>query len=31
LLGKLAEAIIVRQNEKEAEILLYNLKTRLEI
>ena len=31
VLGKLAEAIIVKQNEHEAEILLDNLKNRMEI
>ena len=31
LLGKLAEAIIVKQNEHEAEILLENLKNMMEI
>ena len=31
LLGKLAEAIIVKLNEHEAEVLLANLKTRMEI
>jgi ligand-binding SRPBCC domain-containing protein len=31
LLGKLAETFIVRQNEKEAETLLANLKTRMEV
>ena len=31
LLGKLAEAMIVRLNEHEAEVLLANLKTRMEI
>jgi uncharacterized membrane protein len=30
LLGKLAEAFIVRQNEQEAELLLANLKARME-
>ena len=30
LLGKLAEAVIVRQNEKEAELILDNLKARME-
>ena len=30
LLGKLAEAVIVRQNEREAEVLLANLKARME-
>jgi uncharacterized protein YndB with AHSA1/START domain len=30
LLGKLAEAFIVKQNEREAEVLLANLKSRLE-
>jgi len=30
LLGKLAEAFIVKQNEHEAELLLANLKTRME-
>jgi uncharacterized protein YndB with AHSA1/START domain len=30
LLGKLAEAIIVRQNDREAEVLLKNLKDRME-
>lgn len=30
LLGKLAEAIIVKQNENEAEVLLANLKVRME-
>jgi hypothetical protein len=30
LLGKLAEAFIVKQNENEAEILLANLKARRE-
>jgi uncharacterized protein YndB with AHSA1/START domain len=30
LLGRLAEAIIVRQNEREMELLLANLKARLE-
>jgi uncharacterized protein YndB with AHSA1/START domain len=30
LLGKLAEALIVRQNEREAELLLANLKARME-
>lgn len=31
LLGKLAEAFIVKQNEHEAEVLLANLKARMEI
>jgi len=31
LLGKLAEAIIVKQNNKEAELLLANLKERMEM
>ncbi len=31
LIGKLAEAIILRENEREADILLANLKTRMEI
>jgi hypothetical protein len=31
LLGKLAEAFIVKQNEKEAELILENLKARMEI
>jgi len=31
LLGKLAEAFIVRQNEHEAEVLLANLKARMEM
>jgi uncharacterized protein YndB with AHSA1/START domain len=31
LLGKLAEAFIVRQNEHEAEVLLANLKDRMEM
>lgn len=31
LLGKLAETFILRQNEKEADVLLANLKTRMEI
>ncbi len=30
LLGKLAESFIVRQNEKEAELILENLKARME-
>lgn len=30
LLGKIAEAVIVKQNEREAEILLSNLKARME-
>jgi uncharacterized membrane protein len=30
LLGKLAEAFIVKQNEKEAELILENLKSRME-
>ena len=30
LLGKLAESIIVRQNQKESEMILDNLKTRME-
>jgi carbon monoxide dehydrogenase subunit G len=30
LLGKLAENIIIKQNEREAEIILENLKTRME-
>ena len=30
LLGKLAEAFIVKQNERETEVLLANLKTRME-
>ena len=30
LLGKLAEAIIVKQNEREADVLLSNLKDRME-
>jgi len=30
LLGKLAEAVIVKQNEHEAEVLLANLKARME-
>ena len=30
LLGKLAEAFIVKQNEHEAELLLGNLKARME-
>jgi len=31
VLGKLAEAVIVKQNEHEAELLLENLKTRMEV
>ena len=31
LLGKLAEAIIVKMNEHEGEIILANLKTRMEV
>lgn len=31
LLGKLAEAIIVKQNNKEAELLLANLKAKMEV
>ena len=31
LLGKLAEAFIVKQNENEAEVILANLKARMEI
>jgi hypothetical protein len=30
LLGKLAEALIVRQNENEADVILANLKDRME-
>ena len=30
LLGKLAESVIVRQNQKETEMILDNLKTRME-
>ena len=30
VLGKLAEAIIVKQNEREAEVLLANLKDKME-
>jgi hypothetical protein len=30
LLGRLAEAVIARQNEREAEVLLRNLKDRME-
>jgi hypothetical protein len=30
LLGKLAEAFIVKQNENEAEVVLANLKARME-
>jgi hypothetical protein len=31
LLGKLAEAFIVKQNEHEAEAMLANLKARMEV
>jgi hypothetical protein len=31
VLGKLAEAVVLKQNEQEAEILLANLKNRLEM
>jgi uncharacterized membrane protein len=31
LLGKLAEAVVLKRNEQEAETLLFNLKSRLEI
>jgi uncharacterized membrane protein len=31
LLGKLAEAIIVKMNEQEGEVILANLKTRMEV
>ena len=31
VLGKLAEAVVLKQNEKEAETLLFNLKSRLEL
>ncbi len=31
LLGKLAEAFIVKQNEREAELILANLKARMEV
>jgi len=30
LLGKLAEAFIIKQNEREAELLLANLRARME-
>jgi hypothetical protein len=31
LLGKLAEAFIVKQNEHEADVMLANLKARMEV
>ena len=31
VLGKLAEAIIVKMNEQEGEVILANLKTRMEV
>jgi hypothetical protein len=31
LLGKLAEAFIIKQNEHEADVMLANLKARMEV